>query len=103
LFLRWLSPFYLVCCFNQIYSGALRGAGNSKATMVIMVSSFVVFRQIYLYAMSHICNEVLPIAMSYPAGWILCSVITMIYYSKVNLGKSRLVDDNDCAPQSVKS
>lgn len=91
--LRWLSPFYLLCCFNQIYSGALRGAGNSRAPMIIMLCSFVAFRQIYLFAMSRICNEVIPIAMSYPAGWLLCSALTGIYYHKVKLGKTRLVDD----------
>ena len=58
---------------NQIYAGALRGAGITRAPMVIMLSSFVVFRQIYLFAMSHICNEIIPIAMSYPAGWLLSS------------------------------
>ena len=94
LLLRWLSPFYVLCCFNQIYSGALRGAGNSKAPMVIMLSSFVVFRQVYLFCMSRICNEIIPIAMSYPAGWLLCSALTTIYFHKVQLGKSRLVEDH---------
>lgn len=91
--LTYLSPFYVLCCFNQILSGALRGAGITRAPMVIMISSFVVFRQVYLFAMSRICNEIIPIAMSYPAGWLLCSTITLIYYSKVNLAKNRLVDD----------
>ena len=91
--LRWLSPFYLLCCFNQIYAGALRGAGNSRAPMIIMLSSFVVFRQIYLYFMSGICNEIIPIAMSYPAGWLLCSAINTVYYHKVDLTKTRLVDN----------
>ena len=91
--LTYLSPFYVLCCFNQILSGSLRGAGITRAPMIIMISSFVVFRQIYLFAMSRICNEIIPIAMSYPAGWLLCSTITLIYYSKVNLAKNRLVDD----------
>ena len=91
--LRWLSPFYVLCCFNQIYSGALRGAGNTKAPTIIMLSSFVLFRQLYLYLMSGICNEIIPIAMSYPAGWLLCSSVTAIYYHKVKLGKTRLVED----------
>lgn len=90
--LRWLSPFYVLCCFNQIYSGALRGAGNSKAPMIIMLTSFVGFRQIYLFIMARLCNEILPIAMSYPAGWLLCSTLTAIYYHKVQIGKNRLVD-----------
>ena len=93
LFLRWMTPFYLLCCFNQIYSGSLRGAGDTKAPMVIMLTSFVLFRQVYLFFMSQICNEIIPIAMSYPAGWLLCSTLSTIYFHKVNLGKSRLVED----------
>ena len=92
--LRWLSPFYVLCCFNQVYASALRGAGNTKAPMIIMLLSFVGFRQVYLFAMSRICNEILPIAMSYPAGWLLCSLLTALYYNKVQLGKTRLVEDN---------
>ena len=92
--LLWLSPFYILCCFNQIYSGALRGAGNSKAPMVIMLASFVVFRQIYLFIMARVCNEIIPIAMSYPAGWLLCSALTAIYYHKAQLSRSRLVEDS---------
>ena len=90
--LRWLSPFYVLCCFNQIYSGALRGAGNTKAPMIIMLTSFVAFRQVYLFVMARLCNEIIPIAMSYPAGWLLCSLLTAIYYHKAQLSRSRLVD-----------
>ena len=95
LLLRWISPFYLLCVVNQIYSSALRGAGNTKAPMIMMLSSFVAFRQIYLFFMSRICNEILPIAMSYPSGWLLCSLLTTIYYHKVSLSKTRLVDDTE--------
>lgn len=93
LLLRWMTPFYVLCCFNQIYSASLRGAGNTKAPMLIMILSFVVFRQVYLFVMSRICNEIIPIAMAYPAGWLLCSTITTIYYRKAKLGSTRLVED----------
>ena len=91
--LHWLTPFYVLCCFNQIYSGALRGAGNSRAPMIIMLTSFVAFRQVYLFIMARVWNEIIPIAMSYPAGWLLCSTLTAIYYHSVKLGKNRLVED----------
>ena len=94
LLLRWLTPFYLLSCFNQVYTGALRGSGNAKMPMIIMLTSFVAFRQVYLFAMSRICNEVIPIGMSFPAGWLLCSILTGLYYHKAQLGRSRLVDDN---------
>lgn len=93
--LHWLSPFYVLCCFNQIYSGALRGAGNTRAPMIIMLSSFVAFRQVYLFIMARVWNEIIPIAMSYPAGWLLCSTLTAIYYHSVQLGKNRLVEDRE--------
>lgn len=93
LLLRLMTPFYVLCCFNQVWGGALRGAGNSKATMIIMLTSFVLFRQIYLFIASRICNEIVVIAMSYPAGWLVCSLITGIYYSRTSLTKTRLVED----------
>ncbi len=96
LFLRWLSPFYVLCCINQIYAGALRGAGNSRACMIIMLASFVVFRQVYLFIMANfIANEILPIAMSYPAGWLLASLLSQLYYRRVDLNKTRLVESKD--------
>ncbi|MBR6748302.1 MAG: MATE family efflux transporter [Clostridia bacterium] len=94
LFLRWITPFYLLSCFNQIYAGALRGAGNSRAPMIIMLCSFVLFRQIYLYIMANfIANEIVPIALSYPAGWLVCSAAVVIYFYRVPLDKNRLVED----------
>jgi len=80
LFIRILSPFYLCLCFNQIYSGSLRGAGDSKAPMFIMLFCFVFFRQLYLYTASQLSGSVVVVALGYPAGWALCSVIMFFYY-----------------------
>lgn len=94
LFLRRMTPFYVLCCVNQIYSGALRGAGNSRVPMIIMLSSFVVFRQCYLYVVSNfISNTILPLAMGYPAGWLVCSTMTLIYYHKVHLAGTLKLED----------
>ncbi len=96
LFLRYLTPFYVLCCINQIYAGALRGWGNSRAPMVIMLCSFVAFRQCYLFIMSNfISNTILPLAMGYPAGWLVCSAITLLYYHRVKLERNRLTLDDD--------
>ena len=80
LFIRFISPFYLVICINQIISGSLRGAGDSRSCMLIMLGSFVLFRQIYLMIVYRVWGTVLPVAMGYPAGWVLCSVILLLYY-----------------------
>ena len=96
LFMTYLTLFYLLPCFNQIYSGALRGCGKASIPMVAMLSSFVLFRQIYLYIMSnYISNTIMPIALGYPAGWLLCSIIMIIAYricfTDEKLKKSTLV------------
>ena len=92
--LRWLSPFYVLCCINQIYSGALRGAGDSRAPMIILLCSFVLFRQAYLFIMAnYISNTIIPIGMAYPAGWLVASALTLIYFKRAKLNKNRLVED----------
>ena len=91
--LRLISPFYVFCCINQVFAGALRGAGNSRTPMFIMIGSFVVFRQIYLFIMAnYISNTIKPIALSYPAGWLLCSLITALYFKFAKWEKHRVVD-----------
>ena len=93
LFLRMMSPFYVLTCVNQILAGSLRGAGDSKTPMFIMLGSFVLFRQIYLFVVTHfISNAIVPVAISYPAGWLVCSIATVIYYKFAHWEKHRLVE-----------
>jgi len=93
LLLRLMSPFYLLCCVTQIYVGGLRGAGNTKTPTLFVLGSYVVFRQIYLFIMANfISNEVIPIALSYPAGWVLATVSLTIYYHRTKLTRTQLVN-----------
>lgn len=91
--LRRITPFYVCCCVNQVFSASMRGAGNSRAPMIIMLCSFVGFRQIYLYVMSNfISNELIPVALGYPAGWFMCALCTLIYFFRFfNFEKNKLV------------
>lgn len=82
LFVRLCSPFYLAFVINQVYSGALRGAGDTRATMYIMLFSFVLFRQIYLFIVSRLGGGAGVIALGYPMGWMMCSALLLIYYYK---------------------
>lgn len=79
-FVRFCLLFITSCCFNQVLSGALRGVGDAKAPMVIMIFSFVLFRQIYLFAATHVVNNIYVVGFGYPAGWIMCSALFMLYY-----------------------
>ncbi len=80
-FLRWISPFYILCIINQILAGVLRGAGESRAPMLIMLGSFVAFRQLYLFVLTRIfpMSEMV-ITFAYPTGWAVCSLLMLLYY-----------------------
>ena len=80
LFIRLCSPFYIAFAVNQVYSGALRGAGDTRPTMFIMLGSFVVFRQLYLFVASRLGAGPGLIALGYPVGWMLCSALLLVYY-----------------------
>jgi putative MATE family efflux protein len=91
-----ITPFYIFCSVNQVFAAALRGGGNTRAPMVIMLSTFVAFRQVYLFVVSKfISNEILPVAFGYPAGWFLCASVMLIYYLTVGFSKSRIVARED--------
>ena len=99
-FVRIISPFYVAVCFNQIYSGALRGIGNARAPMLIMLGSFVVFRQVYLFtsttllAGASLGSRFVAVALAYPMGWILCSALATIVYRRSALFAPEVQEKN---------
>ena len=84
--LRMISPFYLTWCVYQMFAGALRGSGNTRAVMIISLSTFVAFRQVYLFAASTVFpgNE-WAIALAYPIGWLAAAIVVCIYYRRCDL------------------
>jgi len=81
LFIRLCCPIAVFCCFNQVFSGALRGAGNSKAPMLITLCTHVLFRQLYLAVITKILpGNVYAVGFGYPIGWILCAAVVTLYY-----------------------
>lgn len=91
-FILLISPFYLLICFNQIYAGSLRGVGNARDPVIVMLASFVVFRQIYLYINKLLGNSFLLVTLAYPVGWVLCSVLLTLLYRRSLLFTTDLED-----------
>ena len=79
-FIHIVTPFYVCICFNQIYAGALRGIGDASMPTVIMLASFVAFRQVYLAVTKALGAGFIAVALAYPVGWILCSTLLLIRY-----------------------
>ena len=79
-FILTITPFYLTVVVSQTIAGSLRGAGDAKACMYIILGSYVVFRQIYLFVVYRIWGTLLLVSLGYPMGWIVGSVAIYIYY-----------------------
>lgn len=81
LFLQVNVFFMLFNCINHVLAGSLRGRGDSKAPMIIMLSTFVGLRQIYLYLITHyVANTPALVGFGYPVGWTSCCIIELCYF-----------------------
>ncbi len=47
-----------------------------------MLASFVVFRQIYLAVTKALNIGFVSVALAYPMGWIMCSLLLLIRYRR---------------------
>lgn len=85
-FLRIIIPFYGFMCLQTLYSGAVRGFGDSTVVMVLSILGYVVARQLWLYFALGYSHVIELLCYCYPVGWIVSAVTIMIYY----YGKYRL-------------
>ena len=74
----WLQPFGDLC---HVFAGALRGRGDSRGPMIIMLSTFVGLRQLYLFLITRfVVNTPVSVGIGYPVGWLTCCATMAIYY-----------------------
>ena len=80
LFIRTNVFFLLFNCVNHVLASALRGRGDSRGPMIIMLSTFVALRQVYLYWVTHyVANTPKLVGFGYPVGWMACCVVELAY------------------------
>lgn len=81
LFIRANCFFLLFNCVNHVLAGALRGRGDSKGPMIIMLVAFVGIRQVYLFLVTRfIANTPFLVGFGYPVGWTTCCIIEVAYF-----------------------
>ena len=81
LFIRTNCAFLLFNCMNHVLAGALRGRGDSRGPMIIMLSCFVALRQTYLYLITHFyANTPRIVGFGYPIGWSSCCAVMLFYF-----------------------
>lgn len=82
--LHIMIPFYPVLAVTMLLSGVLRGSGLTIAPMVIMVFSYTIARQIFLFFAMKISVNVDWVFWSYSVTWALSTMLTYWYHKKSN-------------------
>ena len=81
LFIRLCVPFATLCSLNQVFSGAMRGAGSSRIPMIVTLCTHVFFRQAFLFVISRLLpGNLRAVAFAYPLGWVICGVVISLCY-----------------------
>lgn len=77
-FLKIVAPFYLFISIKLIIDGVLRGSGVMKMFMISTFSDLLL-RVVLCYTLTPVFNEN-GIWYSWPAGWLLATAISCIFY-----------------------
>jgi putative MATE family efflux protein len=81
MFIRTNVFFLLFNCCNHVLAGALRGRGDARGPMIIMLSCFVALRQAYLFLVTrYVADTPRLVGFGYPVGWTSCCVVMLLYF-----------------------
>ena len=81
MFIRTNTIFFVFNCISHVLAGSLRGRGDSRGPMIIMLGCFVGVRQLYLYIVTHfVANTACIVGFGYPVGWMSCASVEAVYY-----------------------
>ncbi len=85
-FVRVIAFFFWFNGINHSLAGSMRGRGDSKGPMLIMIICFVCVRQVYLFIISH-TPAASPelVGLGYPVGWMSCCIVELVYYKVKHL------------------
>lgn len=78
--LRAMVPFYFLLGLNQVFAGAINGAGDTVATMVVSVSTMCVMRVLILKIMGMFVTTFDVVFAAYIVTWFACAGLQAAYY-----------------------
>ena len=72
--------FFFLLAFSHAVAGVCRGAGRATVPMLVMLSSWCVFRIIFISIAMRILRDIRVLFWCYPLTWAISSAIFLIYY-----------------------
>ena len=78
--IRFLTPFYFTYCCVEIFSGTMRGCGESLRPMLLVCTGICVLRILWVTFVSSRFQIFEMVIVSYPITWSITSLLFIIYY-----------------------
>jgi len=75
-----LCPFYVLFIFCEVFSGTMRGVGESLRPALLTMFGTCVIRIAYLFLFAYRHATNVRIAIAYPMTWGITSLLFLIYY-----------------------
>ena len=79
-----LAPTYWILSASEVYSGFLRGVGQSLYPMISTVVTMGVARVGFVLIVRSFWDDITAVYLSYPFSWILQAISMLVY---VNFGR----------------
>lgn len=83
-FLHILGPSYFLFVFIEIFSGAIRGAGEALQPMLITTFGVCGLRFLWMLCVVPFFPSMEMVAMNYPVTWLITSLVFTVYYLRMN-------------------
>ncbi len=80
--LRFLVPTFVTYVTIEIYSGALRGIGDSWLPMLLTMLGVCALRVVWIVAAVPLRRTITTVVFSYPLTWSVTSVLFIIYFHR---------------------
>ncbi len=80
--MRYLTRFYILYVSIEIFSGVLRGVGDTLIPMIICGIGVCLLRSIWIIFVMPFHNDMYAMMVSYPISWVVSSVAFLIYTKK---------------------
>ena len=75
-----ITPFYIFYVFTEILAGARKGMGDVFVPMFITLLGMCFLRIAWVLVCANYFHTVNAYLICYPASWILCAIIFILYY-----------------------
>lgn len=88
--LRFLVPAFFTYVTIEIYSGALRGIGDSWIPMILTMVGVCILRVVWIVAAVPLRRTITTVVFSYPLTWTVTTVLFLVYFHGFSrLGKGK--------------